>query len=323
MQYRRLGRSGLEVSAIGLGTNAFGSRADKDTSIAVVRRALDLGVNLIDTADIYSDTRSEEILGEALAGRRADAVLATKAGFAVKDAPNRRGGSRQHLLRSVEDSLRRLRTDYIDLFQVHLYDPFTPVEETLRTLDDLVHQGKIRYVGTSNYAAWQLALALGESRLHELVRFESIQASYSLADRTVEQELQPLCVHERVSLLPYYPLAGGILTGKYGTGAAPSGSRAQKDPSFARRLDPERVAFARDVEVLAREANTTTAALSIAWLMGRPAVACVIVGATSPEQLESNLAALDVVLGESLRAALDARSLPYRDDPPFAAYRLE
>ncbi len=323
MEYRRLGRTGLEVSAVSLGTNSLGSRADKETSLAVVHQALDLGINLIDTADIYSGGRSEEIIGEALSGRRQEAVLATKAGFPVAGGPNRRGGSRQHLLRAVEDGLRRLRTDYIDLFQVHIYDPWTPVEETLRTLEDLMRQGKVRYVGTSNYAAWQLALALGESRLRGLPRFASIQVSYSLVDRTVEREMQPLCVHEGVSLLPYYPLAGGILTGKYGEGAVPQGSRAQKDPSFVRRLDPDRLALARALSEIAREAGASPAALSIAWLMRRPAVASVVVGATSPEQVEMNLAALDVSAEDAVFAALDAESTPFRDGPPFASYSLD
>ncbi len=321
MEYRRLGHSGLQVSAIGLGTNAFGSRADEKASIAVLHRALAQGVNLIDTADIYSGGRSEEIIGKGLEGHREEAVLATKAGFPAGDGPNRRGGSRAHLLRSVEGSLRRLRTDYIDLFQVHIYDPWTPVEETLRTLDDLVRQGKIRYIGTSNYAAWQLALALGESRAHSLERFQSIQVSYSLADRLPEREMQPLCMHEQLGILPYFPLAGGILTGKYGSGAPPEGSRAAKNPSFAQRITPERLTLARDVAAIAAEAGSSSAALSIAWLMRRPAVASVVVGATSPAQLDANLTALEAPWDERIARSLDNCSAPFRDQP-FESYSL-
>ncbi len=321
MEYRRLGASGLSVSAIGIGTNAFGSRADRDASLGVLRRALELGVNLIDTADIYGAGRSEEIIGEGLAGRRDEAVLATKAGFPTGDGPNGRGGSRLHLLGAVEDSLRRLRTDHIDLFQIHLFDPWTPREETLRTLEDLVRQGKVRYIGTSNYAAWQLALALGESRLHGLERFQSVQVSYSLADRTAEMEMQPLCVAEGVGLLPYYPLAGGILTGKYGQGT-PKGSRAERTPRFKERITPERLALARRVEEIAQTAGAAPAALSIAWLMRRPAVASVVAGATSAAQLEANLEALEVPWDEQIEAALESCSAPFKAGQPFETYRL-
>ncbi|GMA50664.1 hypothetical protein GCM10025857_20210 [Alicyclobacillus contaminans] len=226
MQYRRLGQSGLEVSVLGLGTNAFGGRADKAASIQVIHAALDAGVNFIDTANIYTNTMSEQIIGEALAGRRQEVVLATKAGMPRGEGPNERGGSRVHLMRELEGSLRRLQTDYVDLYQIHAFDPHTPLEETLRALDDMVRQGKVRYIGASNYAAWELMKALGVSERLGLNRFVSIQPCYSLADRTIERELVPLCVDQGIGIIPYFPLAGGILTGKYaGVGNRPDRAR--------------------------------------------------------------------------------------------------
>lgn len=208
MQYRRLGSSGLEVSALGLGTNAFGKRADSDTSIRIVHEALDRGINFIDTANIYAGTESERIIGLALAGRRQEAVLATKAGLVKDQGPNGRGSSRFHLQRELEASLKRLNTDYVDLYQIHTFDPNTPLEETLRTLDDFVSSGKVRYIGASNYAAWELMKALGISGQKGYERFVSTQHCYSLADRTPENELIPLCLDQGVGIIPYFPLAG-------------------------------------------------------------------------------------------------------------------
>ena len=240
MKYRHLGNSGLRVSALGLGTNAFGSRADKAASIRIIHQALDQGINFIDTANVYSDTRSEQIIGEALADRRNEVIIATKVGLPRGKGPNDKGASRLHIQREVEDSLKRLRTDYIDLYQIHSFDPNTPLEETLRTLEDLVRAGKIRYIGASNYAAWELMKALGISEQQGLSRFISVQNSYSLADRTPEIELVPCCLDQGVGIIPFFPLAGGILTGKYGDGTQiPTGSRLDKDPNsiIGKRLD--------------------------------------------------------------------------------------
>lgn len=324
MEFRKLGGSGLKVSALGLGTNAFGKRADEEASIRIVHQALDSGVNFIDTANIYAGTESERIIGIALQGRRDEAVLATKAGLPRGDHPNARGSSRYHLMRELEDSLRRLRTDHVDLYQIHTFDPDTPLDETLRALEEMVRSGKVRYIGASNYAAWELMKALGVSDRLGLSRFVSTQTSYSLADRTPEAELVPLCMDQGVGIIPYFPLAGGILTGKYESEAAlPSGSRADTDPNFARFLSPERIELGRSVVAIARECGCTPGVLSLAWLMSRQAVASVIVGATSAAQLQENLRSVSLKLSTETLAQLDELSEPFRYGKPFALYRLQ
>ncbi|KAA9005805.1 aldo/keto reductase [Paenibacillus spiritus] len=322
MKFRRLGGSGLMVSQLGLGTNAFGKRADQATSISIVHAALDHGVNFIDTANIYAGTESERIIGIALQGRRHEAVLATKAGLPRHDGPNGSGASRHHLMRELDNSLRRLRTSYIDLYQIHTFDPNTPLEETLRTLDDMVSSGKVRYIGASNYAAWELMKAIGISERRGYLSYVSIQSSYSLADRTPEREIIPLCLDQKVGLIPYFPLAGGILTGKYSSGGVPPGSRADSDPPFARFLTGERIALANEVRQLALAAGTTPGALSLAWLMSRPAVSTVIAGATHPSQLEDSLGSLCLKLDEAILKRLDELSEPFVHSSPFAVYRL-
>ncbi|MCF8564908.1 aldo/keto reductase [Alicyclobacillus tolerans] len=323
MEYRNLGRSGLKVSVLGLGTNAFGSRANQETSTRIVHHAIDSGINFIDTANIYSKTESERIIGEALVGRRHQVVLTTKAGLVKGEGPNERGSSRFHLQRELEDSLKRLKTDYLDLYQIHTFDPYTPLEETLRTLDDMVRAGKVRYIGASNYAAWELMKALGISEQMGLSRYVSVQPCYSLADRTVELELVPLCLDQGIGIIPYFPLAGGILTGKYASGATPSGSRADKDPNFAKRLvDEKRIALGEQVAQLAQGLGYSASAVSLAWLMQRPAVSTIICGATRVEQLEANLQSIDVSLDAQSLASLDEMSDPFRHSTPFATYRL-
>ncbi|ANS73598.1 aldo/keto reductase [Paenibacillus yonginensis] len=323
MKYKQLGASGLKVSALGLGTNAFGKRADQETSVNIIHQALDSGVNFVDTANIYAGTASESIIGEALAGRRQEVVLATKAGLIRNEGPNGSGSSRFHLQQELEQSLRRLKTDYIDLYQIHTFDPNTPLEETLRTLDDMVSSGKVRYIGASNYAAWELMKALGVSERKGFVPYVSVQTSYSLADRTPEQELVPLCLDQGVGIIPYFPLAGGILTGKYTAPSdTPAGSRAQTDPSFQRFLDEKTIELGRQVARLAGELGCSPSALSIAWLMGRPAVSTVIVGATRTGQLEDNLTSLELELPDEVRKQLDELSASFRYGEAFAVYRL-
>lgn len=323
MLYRRLGNSGLQVSQLGLGTNAFGKRANQATSARILDCALDHGVNFIDTANIYAHTESESIIGQALAGRRHNIVLATKAGLVRGNGPNERGSSRFHLQQELEHSLRRLQTDYVDLYQIHTFDPHTPLDETLRTLDDMVASGKVRYIGASNYAAWELMKAIGISELKGYVRYTSTQTSYSLADRTPELELVPMCLDQGVGIIPYFPLAGGILTGKYSSpGEVPSGSRADTDPNFNRFLEEKNIRLGQQVTQIAAENGWTPSALSLAWLMNRPAVSTVIVGATSPEQLESNLKGLDIQLDPELSKRLDEISDPFVYGKPFAEYRL-
>lgn len=324
MEYRRLGSSGLRVSALGLGTNAFGKRADDAASTRIIHAALDQGINFIDTANIYAGTESERIIGQALQGRRENAVLATKAGLPRHDGPNGRGSSRYHLQQELEQSLQRLQTDYVDLYQIHTFDPHTPLEETLRTLDDMVSSGKVRYIGASNYAAWELMKALGISEMKGHVRYISTQTSYSLADRTPEMELVLMCLDQGVGIIPYFPLAGGILTGKYnGQAGIPSGSRADTDPSFNRFLLEHNVRLGEQVSEKAAEYGCSPSVLSLAWLLARPAVSTVIVGATRTEQLEHNLASLSLELTPDMITELDQLSDSFRHGEPFASYRLE
>ncbi|OMF28720.1 aldo/keto reductase [Paenibacillus sp. FSL H8-0259] len=321
MEYNRLGNSGLQVSALGLGTNSFGKRADQETSIRIIHAAMDQGINFIDTANIYAGSESERIIGLALEGRRHEAVLATKAGLPKHDGPDGSGSSRRHLMQELEGSLRRLKTDHVDLYQIHTFDPYTPLEETLRTLDDMISAGKVRYVGASNYAAWELMKALGISEARSWAKYVSIQCSYSLADRTSEAELLPLCLDQGLGIIPYFPLAGGILTGKY-AGSAPAGSRAETDPNFRRFLTPERISLGEQVSSIAEELDTSPAALSLAWLMSRPAVSTVIVGATRVEQVEHNLQSLSVRPDAATLEQLDQASAAFRSGEPFAVYRL-
>ncbi|MEJ9221262.1 aldo/keto reductase [Paenibacillus glucanolyticus] len=323
MNYCRLGSSGLKVSKLGLGTNAFGKRADQETSTRIIDHALDHGINFIDTANIYAGSESERIIGQALSGKRHNVVLATKAGLVNGQGPNERGSSRYHLLQELENSLKRLKTDYVDLYQIHTFDPHTPLEETLRTLDDLMSSGKVRYIGASNYAAWEIMKALGISELKGYARYVSTQTSYSLADRTPELELVPLCLDQGVGIIPYFPLAGGILTGKYSQGSStPSGSRAETDPNFNRFLEDHNLKLGQQVSQLAAEHGHSPSALSLAWLMNRPAVSTVIVGATKTEQLDDNLKSLEIKIDETLGSSLDEVSNGFVYAKPFATYRL-
>lgn len=324
MNYRNLGNSGLKVSELGLGTNSFGKRADRETSIRILHTAIDRGINFIDTANIYAGTASERIIGEGLqGGKRQQVVLTTKAGLPMGEGPNDRGGSRYHLERELDQSLKRLQTDYVDLYQIHTFDPYTPLEETLRTLDDMVRSGKVRYIGASNYAAWELMKALGISNQLNLNRYVSIQTSYSLADRTPEKELVPLCLDQGLGIIPYFPLAGGILTGKYSDEQpSPSGSRADTDPSFQRFFNTQRINLGKVLSLYAENRSTQPATLALAWLLKRPAVATVIVGATHADQLESNLNSLEYEITDEVNARLDEMSRSNHDGEPFASYRI-
>ncbi|MEK8130306.1 aldo/keto reductase [Paenibacillus filicis] len=323
MNYRRLGKSGLQVSVLGIGTNAFGRRADVDTSTRLIHQALDYGINFIDTANIYTGSESEKIIGQALVGKRHEVVLATKAGLVRGSGPNASGSSRIHLMQELDNSLKRLKTDYVDLYQIHTFDPYTPLEETLRTLDDLVRSGKVRYIGASNYAAWELMKALGISDWKGLARYSSIQLSYSLADRTPEQELIPVSVDQGLGVIPYFPLAGGILSGKYNDAdSIPAQARSQTEPSFNNFLNERTLNLGRQVSKLAAEHGYTPSALSLAWLMTRPAVSTVIVGATRPEQLMDNLQSVAIQLTPEIISELDEISDSFRYGKPFAFYRL-
>ena len=315
MEYRQLGNSGLRVSVLTLGTMGFGgtgwAAAVGHTDVEGARRqismALDAGVNLIDTADVYSAGASEEIVGAALPVARDEVLLATKVRMAMGDGPNDAGLSRHHIVRGCEASLRRLGTDYIDLYQVHEWDGHTPLEETLSALDDLVSSGKVRYIGASNYAGWQLMKALGVSERTGDARFVSQQIYYSLQARDAESELVPVSVDQGLGILVWSPLAGGLLSGKY--------RRGQADPDGTRRFegwdeppvhDEDKLYDTIEVLVDVAAAHGVSAAeVALAWTLGRPAVTSLIVGARTDEQLAANLRSGDLALTDDDRARLD------------------
>ena len=305
MSYRRLGSSGLVVSTVGLGCNNFGRRLGLDDTRAVVDAALDAGITFFDTADVYGD--SELLLGEVLEGRRDDVVIATKFGAAVLDAPQWEGrGSRRYIRRAVERSLRRLRTDYIDLLQMHAPDAQTPIGETLAALTELVREGKVRYLGCSNFAAWQVADAAWTARELGVEGFVSAQNHYSLLERSVEAELVPACKRFGLGVLPYFPLANGLLTGKVRRGdKPPAGSRLAED-RFSAWLTDERFDAVERLEKLASDWGVSLLEIAIGGLASRPAVASVIAGATKPEQVRANAAAGAWQPTKEQRKALDA-----------------
>jgi len=308
MEHRALGKSGLQVSIAGLGCNNFGMRVDAAQTRAVVRRALDEGVTLFDTADIYGGRgKSEELLGQALGERRKDAIVASKFGMPMGDGPYMRGGSRRYIMDAVEASLRRLGTDYIDLYQIHQPDPATPQEETLEALDSLVRAGKVRYIGCSNFAGWQLADAAWISRQHGLASYISAQNLYNLLDRRVERELAPACKHYGVGILPYFPLASGFLTGKYRRGAEPpQGTRLALMRSMADRvLTDGNFAMLERLEEFARSHGHSMLELATSWLAAQPQVSSVISGATSPEQVSENVKAAGWKLSADELAEVD------------------
>ena len=287
MEYRYLGKSGLKVSVIGLGTNNFGRRLDADASALVINHALDMGINMIDTSNSYGDGYSEEYIGRALEGKRDKAIIGTKVSSTVGDGPNDGGNSRQHIMAAVEDSLRRLKTDYIDLYQIHWHDSHVPVEETLRTLDDLVRQGKVRYIGCSNFTAWQVCEAAWTSKTLGIAEFVSVQPRYSLMDRGIEAELVPFCESYGVGILPYYPLANGFLTGKYRRGQnAPEGTRlAESDRGMFTDANFD---LLERLEAFCEARGHSVLELAFAWLLANGAVSSVIAGATRVEQIISN-----------------------------------
>jgi aryl-alcohol dehydrogenase-like predicted oxidoreductase len=296
MEMRNLGRSGLQVSLVGLGCNNFGSRLDLPATRKVVHRALDLGVTLFDTADIYGERgRSEEYVGESLGDRRKDIVLATKFGMAMDDAGIRKGASRRYILSAVEASLKRLKTDWIDLYQLHQPDPRTPIEETLRALDDLIRQGKVRYIGCSNLPAWQVVEALWTAKHTLLDTFISCQDEYSLVVREPERELIPAMERYGLGLLPYFPLASGLLTGKYKRNAPmPAGARLSATQRLTDRyLTEANWALVERLEAFCAQRGHTLLELAFSWLAARPTVASVIAGATQPEQVEANVRAVE------------------------------
>ncbi|HKP79965.1 MAG TPA: aldo/keto reductase [Phenylobacterium sp.] len=293
MQLRRLGRSGLLVSEIGLGCNNFGMRIGPEESRAVVDAAIAAGVTLFDTADVYGETRSESYLGEALGKRRKDVVVATKFGSAIDDSAYRRGASRRWIVQACEASLKRLQTDYIDLYQLHWPDPETPMDETLRALEDLIRAGKVRYVGSSNLPAWQVADADWTARSLGLSRFVSTQNLLSLLERAATREMLPACEHFGVGFLPYFPLASGLLTGKYRRGQAPpkDGRLADWGDRGRQALADANLARVETLSAWAEARGRSILELAFGWLLSLAPVASVIAGSTSPDQVRTNIAA--------------------------------
>lgn len=315
MEYRNLGHSGLKVSKMALGTNAFGTRSDEATGIAVVHAALDAGINLIDTADMYGAGESERIVGLALKGRRSEAILATKCWYPMGEGPNDRGISRKHIMDAVDASLKRLGTDYIDLYQMHNWDPSTPIEESMRALDDLVRSGKVRYIGCSNFAGWQIVKANAVADQKGYVRFVSNQPEYSPANRKIEAEVIPAGLADGVGQIVYFPLAGGLLTGKYHRNEAPpAGSRAitQGERFVKRWFTDANWSLAEGMEAVAREGGLSLPHLTLAWVMARPGVTAAIVGASRPEQVVQNAAACDVALSAEAMARVEELSAAFR-----------
>jgi aryl-alcohol dehydrogenase-like predicted oxidoreductase len=317
MEYRTLGSSGLKVSALTLGTMTFGGDGKVgDTDVTGARRQIDMcrdaGVNLIDTADVYSAGRSEEIVGEVLADRRDDFLVATKVRMSMGDGPNMQGLSRHHIIEGCEASLKRLRTDHIDLYQVHEWDGATPLEETLAALEQLVDSGKVRYVGVSNYTGWQLMKALGISERERLPRFVSQQIYYSLQERSAEYELLPVAVDQGLGTMVWSPLAGGLLSGKYRRGVAPpAGSRHLTDWNEPPVPDQDKLYEAIDVLVGIAEAHGVSAAqVALAWLLTRPSIATIVIGARTDEQLADNLNAAKLTLSADELSRLERVSRP-------------
>ena len=310
MEFRNLGKSGLKVSEIGLGGNNFGWWADEPTSIAVINHAINNGVNFIDTADMYAQGNSEEFIGKAIKGKRGQVIIATKFGNPMGEGPNEKGGSRYYIMRAIDASLTRLQTDYVDLYQIHLPDLSTPIEETLRTLDDLVESGKVRYIGCSNFAAWQLCEAQWTSKVNNLESFVSVQPQYNLFARQIERELVPCCQAYHVGVIPYFPLAGGFLTGKYRRGEEPpADSRLSRPiPGLQRFFTDENWDRLAKLETFATDRGHTVGELAIAWLLSKPWVSSVIAGSRKIEQVSANVAAGEWKLTADEVTEIDALS---------------
>jgi aryl-alcohol dehydrogenase-like predicted oxidoreductase len=324
VKHKRLGRTGLQVSGLCLGTMTFGLQCDEKTSVAIMDRAAAGGVTFFDTADVYplggtpeTSGRTEEIVGKWLKGRRDRFVLATKC-FG-RTGPSRwdQGNSRKHILDAVDASLRRLQTDYIDLYQLHGPDPETPIDETIRALEDVVRSGKVRYVGCSNFLAYQVARAIGRSEAMGAVRFDSVQPRYNLLFREIERELLPLCAEEGIGVIPYNPIAGGLLSGKHDPASGPTeGSRFTLGTAADRYQDRYwHEGMFDTVEALrpiAGSAGMTLAQMAVAWVMANPAVTAPIIGASRPDQLDDTLAAAEKPLAPELKARLDDLTAQYR-----------
>jgi aryl-alcohol dehydrogenase (NADP+) len=323
MKNVRLGRTGLQVSELCLGTMTFGLQCDEPTSVAIMDAAYAGGISFFDAADVYPlggglDTvgQTEEIIGRWLHGRRDNVVLATKCRGAMGPNPWQQGNSRKHILDAVEGSLRRLQTDYIDLYQLHGPDAETPIDETLGALDDLVRSGKVRYVGCSNFLAYQVARAVGRSEALGVARFDSVQPRYNLLFRQIERELLPLCGEENIGVIPYNPIAGGMLSGKHRAGAPTEGTRFtlgnSADTYQGRYWNDDAFETVDLLRPLAADAGMSLVQLAVAWVLANPAVTAPIIGASRPEQLQDSIKAVDSTLSPDLLARLDELTRAYR-----------
>jgi aryl-alcohol dehydrogenase-like predicted oxidoreductase len=320
MQYRTLGRTGVRVSPLCLGTMTFGDVADENESAKMFQRCRDVGINFFDCANGYANGRSEAILGRLVANCRDEVVITSKVGFPQGDGVNNQGASRRHIQQQVDVSLKRLNTDRIDVYFIHRFDDTTPIEETVRVLDDLVHQGKILYPAVSNWAAWQIAKALDIAACEGLVRFEVLQPMYNLVKRQAEVEILPLAQAEQIGVIPYSPLGGGLLTGKYTSTTETRAGRLIENRMYAVRYGEALYhEIAEKFAAHARERGYTPATLAVAWVMSHPAVTAPIIGARNLEQLEASLEALDVDMTPAWRAEISALSYT----PPPATDRLE
>jgi len=319
MEYKLLGSTGVKVSALCFGTMSFGNPADEATSAAMFHRCREAGINFFDCANVYQHGRAEEILGSLIADCREEVVITSKAHFPMGDV-NARGSSRKHLMRAVEDSLKRLNTDYIDVYFMHCFDNETPLEETLRALDDMVEQGKILYPAASNFAAWQIAKALGISARQGWSPFACLQPMYNLVKRQAEVEILPLALAEGLGVISYSPLGGGLLTGKYGVGRRPESGRLIENAMYKTRYGAEWVyQVAEDFTALAQERGYNPVALAVAWVSSHPAITAPIIGARNVKQLEDSLASLEIDMTPELRAEISALS----PEPPPATDRSE
>lgn len=320
MEYRFLGRTGVQVSPLCFGTMSFGGDADEETSAAMFHRCREVGVNFFDCADVYQHGRAEEILGKLIAPCRDEVVLTSKVFFPMGAGVNARGATRYHILRAVEGSLKRLGTDRIDVYFIHRFDDFTPLEETLRALDDLVMQGKILYPAASNFAAWQVAKALGISAKAGWAPFAVLQPMYNLVKRQAEVEILPLALSEGLGVIPYSPLGGGLLSGKYGVARRPEQGRLVSNTMYQTRYhEGWMTQVAEDFTAFAQTRGYHPVSLAVAWVGGHPAVTAPIIGARNLAQLEDSLGALKVAMTPELRAEISALS----PEPPPATDRNE
>lgn len=309
MEYRTLGRHGVKVSRLCLGTMMFGGPTGEEESIRIIHRALDLGINFVDTANMYAGGESERITGKALQGKRDQVVLATKVRYPVGEGPNDGGLSRYHILNAVEASLRRLGTDHVDLYYLHLPDYDTPLEESLSAMDDLVRAGKVRYIGCSNFYAWQICKGLWLSDRRGLASFACVQPLYNIVNRDAEVEILPLCREEGLGVVTYSPLARGVLSGKYlPGGGVPDGSRAARGDKrlHETELREENFAVAARLKALAEAKGCKLTQLALAWVLANPIVTCPILGPRTMEQLEDNIGCLEVTITPEDEAAIDA-----------------